>query len=1257
MFSARVTDDYTSIIIDIDYVYSPAIVPILKKIGESCDDIFVKGFGLFGSDAVCEFDANNYAIVITLAYSSQLTLDSIDGITVKENAFSFMVPGSNYIDLCTDVSISKVTLPSNPIYPVIDTSTTPLNIGVCSDIILDARLTTINIGNREPSFKWTFNNGNSIAGNEYFGSYVVIPNNILVSSHYEYNISVEVTTWFNTTSTSTVIITKTADVMGSLQLIGDQLLDVTKTDSLNVIANVKYDDTCINNMNTNRFEYTWYIKEKDTTLDVLSPLNLYLQAFNNDTISIPLSILQPGTVYQVLCDVDIYIIDVKQDTLSNQIDINYPWKPIQCKIKNGDQIVYDKLTINQIQGYIITLNGASFTFDSHKTGTLDHLSFKWDCIMNNVTQCNAIFEDSLTSLNPRASFADEIFTINDTYTYTFELMVSDTLNPSRSSCNTSFTIVFSNILPNSNDNTFEILDVSLTPIKDIINVNERLQLITTITGYTNRLSDFIYEYSELTNGIDINSIRINSDQFSSNLILDSNVLSSGTYQFQVRVSSINNDKYGIAFANIQVSNGPTIIPGSIVITPSCDNITYNSITEALDTKYSIKVSAVGDQLPLSYQYFINNNIIHVISPITTSFIDNIILPYGELTFKARVTDSFGAFDDKERDLKCNVNIVPQNVVTCFNIETYIQNYCDNQNNGLIITQNDKDKCILESLMIVTSFMHDSYGNTECSWMNLLNVINALNEYYSELCDDDLVIFVSNVLKLWFIEVKQTNGYPYLNDNNIASKLYSVLSNILDPCNLYDTVTEIEDVYTQPDSIVSNIPTLYYNNQEITDQLSNYLKNLDYYPILYEFLETIIGGLSGFNNIPNELVTLLEHTIYISQLLLASTSIVGEIHITDLTSINIFTTKLNNGTVEINIGDISVNLTTVGIEDNGDGLDGLDIVILNQNTPKNNNTVGYSCANGDTTAATINDNEIAITITSSNNITDISNLDGNFTIRFDNIDTSKGALCVWENTNTLEWSSLGCTTIILSETSIECNCNHLTTFSILSDLNNNNCELKQDLAKSVAIFVIFLILFTILFIFICFQMIRLCYLGAFFDERYRDKSSLVLCLAGVIAFLNILINALFIIVGTETGVNEISKSMKIVLDILLLSPFIIYIVIFSFVLFAWFVVVTSMDNNAIIKQERLKIALIVTFIVIFIYFIITLIFQINEFNGFKNVRLLFVIFNLLFTLIFGYYAYGTYKTVKKAREHMKTAGILSISTNISQFPEISNIYIL
>ncbi len=98
-----------------------------------------------------------------------------------------------------------------------------------------------------------------------------------------------------------------------------------------------------------------------------------------------------------------------------------------------------------------------------------------------------------------------------------------------------------------------------------------------------------------------------------NLVIKENVLNAGEmYSFQLIVTQYivnnknSNQKYIIGYGvskstDIYVINEPIIISGSFSITPDC-NYEYKTISELLNTSYSITLSENNEYGILSYQF-------------------------------------------------------------------------------------------------------------------------------------------------------------------------------------------------------------------------------------------------------------------------------------------------------------------------------------------------------------------------------------------------------------------------------------------------------------------------------------------------------------------------------------------------------------------------------------------------------------------------------------------------------------------------------
>ena len=131
-----------------------------------CNDIFDRSTSiLLSNNAKCEWKNNNLTILVTLSGYSLISIN--DSLIINKNAFLLKPVDSNStVHVVNHYNISNhnssdvyqltnILCGDNPIRPEIVISDLVTQIGICDDIIVDAR-NTYNLGGRQAQYNWTF---------------------------------------------------------------------------------------------------------------------------------------------------------------------------------------------------------------------------------------------------------------------------------------------------------------------------------------------------------------------------------------------------------------------------------------------------------------------------------------------------------------------------------------------------------------------------------------------------------------------------------------------------------------------------------------------------------------------------------------------------------------------------------------------------------------------------------------------------------------------------------------------------------------------------------------------------------------------------------------------------------------------------------------------------------------------------------------------------------------------------------------------
>ena len=453
--TAKFSSDFTQIGInftllnDTDEYSSNDVLSILSdNFGDiNCSDIFVNvTMKLLSSKAECEWDiisddtynSNVYGILVALSGYSTIMID--DSLLINENIFvnngeynvSFLNPFISNNDWSA-YKIETINISNNSIIPQIKISNFQYEIGICDDIILDAR-DSYNLGGRTGQFKWIIttpnnitnrsvaatNNGNMsdsiVISRVYYGMFVRVPETDLnflrkYIDDYNYNNEFAVTLMTNIWyyGNVSVILNGTQQILSEknhkttilplISIDGTSVIDDNGGNNYNeetlfLVSNFRLltnisclsqelelslgvGDNSGNSGNDTVFSYKifWNVSESTNTIDV-SEINNYLienDKYNQDNLIIPMKIIQNLLTVDYIYNFNLYF------------DCEYINIGLACDsvVKTTHQVYYKRsdLVCQIVGGTYKTVSNISWsdlTSNSQTTFFLDGSTFTYD---------------------------------------------------------------------------------------------------------------------------------------------------------------------------------------------------------------------------------------------------------------------------------------------------------------------------------------------------------------------------------------------------------------------------------------------------------------------------------------------------------------------------------------------------------------------------------------------------------------------------------------------------------------------------------------------------------------------------------------------------------------------------------------------------------------------------------------------------------------------------------------------------------------
>eukprot|EP01083_Nonionella_stella_P005396 15578_1 len=1263
--TAIFSDNYLKILISITFNVDDVVIIS----NDGCDAIFADTH-LLGADARCLWYTNQMEIRL----SSRSSVHLNDDLVLTSAAFGYIHSDIVYA-LPNDITLTL--LPAlHPIKPLIMIDDLASTLGICDDLILNAAATQY-LGGRNAIFEWRFISSTPSDSNSYllslgsmYGDIVLVradnidPNSTL-------SLQVRVTTWFNMTATSTTFdLYKTVALVAHVVLSGPSTFSVTnrnyKHDHINIVSTVSYNVDCMNDSAVSApYSLSWSVSSNTLQSIELEAIQTVLRNLQNvDHIEIDSSLMNPGNDY-------IFHVDIGTD--SSSLSVSYEYSEIMCSINSADTIYLDSLD------YVLLLDGYTMTYDPNALRLSDksHLTFVWECTAPEYNiSCNDLFDTSSlsTAYIKYIAFAATVSTTQNMYRFT--LTVADFEHPIRNPCESSLDLIL-NLKPHH----IQYLAVAISVISNVMISDERLRV--TVMMISDEVADeeyYEYKWTETSNQLQI--INLN-EGLNGNLILEKNVLQRGfLYTFQVNVTKwvLNSDATASLLANgvsptidIRVLNGPIL--SQLTSYPNC-NQTYQSLFQLLAVKHYLSANADGDHLPLFYQfvYYFDEEYQYYMHPslLFKPYLFDVTLPFGEFTLKAVVYDSKESSNWNE--LQCNIRIQNANKNECISLSNDIINPLILSSTSATKLLNDVLQLMPIYLQYVTAYYDD---NSECLQSVFADIISVFNDerifQNINLCETDWSMPLGQIFTAYFEALTQFDmAYDVFIDTLYINGIQSILSLILDPCHtLSDVIMDVDLLFLSPQAIIDGNVIIYYGSQDdamdITNTINqNLLSNTKNAHVLYELsssLITIINLLHDhedtFVMATDHVMDLLSKSLYIHALYSIASSIPGETVQSTSEGFEIYSSRVGvDGDVDVSVHNIQITIDNDVFADGRDSFcdltqtanncvyDSVDIVIIAQNNTQShgvieehdpcNDNMLFNGYNG-----SISNHSISISIIGGNLSTSVSNA----TITFTDEQFYDSAIqCVWLDEQTSTWHNTGClTTVHQDMNTIECECNHLTTFSLAYNINfEDECDniLSQMMANSTQWNALHII-FAILFLFVCFY--SFAELVPFIiHKKYNPLQDQILG-SMTSVFIIALINVVLCISFTTTTLHSVNIQF---LTFLLLSPQWFYFIIFGIVLYSWVLVSQSLTTAEDVKHPVFSSAVlskslqITTCVLIACgalqFVIVSSIKQSPDMAWIYSASQIFwICLLLLSSIIFAFYGYKTQQIVRDTALMMRT----------------------
>ena len=472
------------------------------------------------------------------------------------------------------------------------------------------------------------------------------------------------------------------------------------------------------------------------------------------------------------------------------------------------------------------------------------------------------------------------------------------------------------------------------------------------------------------------------------------------------------------------------------------------------------------------------------------------------------------------------------------------------------------------------------------------------------------------------------------------KIRDLTFQILDPCSFISNKAGSLYLFSNDvDSIIKQNIIILYQDVIVTNQISHLITDANHEQLFYYLMKQIITIIKRFREIINiELESTLslnnnqsivEYSIDIYNDTMIASTLQASLFLRHMTKLSpalpteyftftnnytfeIFAARISNVTIirELNSipgSNVTVTLsnedTSIGrgeFRDTTSVLDSVDVIVISLNDNPTNSTEinGVEVDFGHTGYAGtpfIASNKVIVNVLSDQNISDseLYDLNGNISIIFTGIQPQTTAAvsdtytCAWLEVETQIWRNQGCLTVQNgngndSDGEIICNCNHLTSFSVVSTLEEDlTISPEQEVTDELGLLNYNVYIFTtLIFLFAC----VLCYIIYKFrvlqklqilKEEYKERQEglKTIAITAICSLCQLIACCMLLI---YYNIKPIAQSDIFIefLTVSLIIPNLLAFLMYTQALKGWISVGNSLNNTTYWTKERVQFAIII-----------------------------------------------------------------------------------
>ncbi|ETO26344.1 hypothetical protein RFI_10795 [Reticulomyxa filosa] len=817
-----------------------------------------------------------------------------------------------------------------------------------------------------------------------------------------------------------------------------------------------------------------------------------------------------------------------------------------------------------------------------------------------------------------------------------------------------------NMIDNSDS---DIVIVFVTSLHAHVNWDDKIRIVGQVLIY-NKNVEYEYQWIEANNLLTSDNLQ----QCKQSVSNEQNVTVAGTailnlvlycpqhlvpglvYRFELQVwERSSNTLRGNGYVDITINRSPRVIESSLQTYPSCVSganqpiMLLSSLRDSWNAThaFSLQVFAEEDnanELIYVFQLIVNSYSYYLhVDPYSNvnNLLSGVLLPaITSPNIRVSLFDPISG-SSSTHTLQCDTLFQLQDGYNLCSDDWTVVNRS--------IHYNYDRNALFQSLLNVLLYVDETFDDdtiSQCGSNVLAFVIDSLYRYVSSrsisaYCSIALFQFeipsIAQIFDLHNRLIVQWKDVLVPTTVVDMTQWQYLLTVIYDPCRFLPTITDVNHLWTNPSSIITQRTSVYYSSNEVSSSLSPLFRSLMFRDLLWQSIDSSLELLRSFPT-RSDLWFLLVNTTYVGQVLDTSLFVPAEFNAyPELQNIAMYSFRVHdpNGesTASLQTASVYVPGTIVKSSSRKGGFASIDALMLE--IPN----VQDDSADSDKQLIA---SSVQVHLTPMNDSTR-HKLPTNVEIAFSGVAKGKSGTIICVSTIDgvqSEWRSDGCeTTVDADSGNVLCNCSHVTTFSVVKEVSSNSRASVIDefsRANFQSIHVCFGVIFASVLAYTSWKLIPLI-VGHVLQHQVMTAGLINTCLIPVYSCLQLLLCLILLVIPYSASNLSYDALAGLLVIVAMLCIFLSFVMLCG-VLHSWVSISNPMGRSAVgipIMLKKIFTAAAVFATVLVIAQIILYFLHVTFFYLFETI---FTIAVFLASILFALFGFKMYRVVTQTIQH-------------------------